>query len=276
MRISQIRSATIENDFRAQLPHKLLGKSVRNILVVLSRMLESAVEWDYIPANPFHARKKVKLPSLSKEQKGRALSPEEIRKLLASSEGDTYVINATAILTGMRRGEVFGLPWDALDFEKNQINVRQSLFWKQGKYWAEEERGYVLVTPKSKASIRKIDMSPQLRRILLEHRMRHGNPQCGLVFVNREGKPMDPKNFAKRQFKVAVKAAGLGKVRFHDLRHTFGTLKILQGENIKYVQVQMGHSSIRVTLDIYGHLLKDANPKAAAKTDAMIFGERLS
>ena len=67
MRISQIRSATIENDFRAQLPHKLLGKSVRNILMVLSRMLESAVEWHYIQANPFHARKKVKMPALSKE-----------------------------------------------------------------------------------------------------------------------------------------------------------------------------------------------------------------
>jgi integrase len=114
-------------------------------------------------------------------------------------------------------------------------------------------------------------MSPQLRRILLEHRMRHGNQQSGLVFVNREGGPMDPRNFAKRQFQVAVKAAGLGKLRFHDLRHTFGSLKIQQGENIKYVQVQMGHSSIRVTLDIYGHLLKDANPEAAAKTDALIF-----
>lgn len=84
---------------------------------------------------------------------------------------------------------------------------------------------------------------------------------------------MEPRNFVKGQFKVAVKAAGLGKLRFHDLRHTFGTLKILQGENIKYVQVQMGHSSIRVTLDIYGHLLKDSNPAAAARTDALILAE---
>jgi len=60
-------------------------------------------------------------------------------------------------------------------------------------------------------------------------------------------------------------------VRFHDLRHTFGSLKIEQGENIYYVQRQMGHSSIQVTIDIYGHLLKNRKPEAAAKTDALIF-----
>ncbi len=77
----------------------------------------------------------------------------------------------------------------------------------------------------------------------------------------------------KRRFLPAVKAAGIGKLRFHDCRHTFGSLKIEQGEKIKYVQVQMGHSDIKVTLDIYGHLLKDTNPAAAARTDRLIFGD---
>ena len=84
---------------------------------------------------------------------------------------------------------------------------------------------------------------------------------------------MDPDNLVKRQFLPAVKAAKIGKLRFHDCRHTFGSLKIEQGENLKYVQVQMGHSDIKVTLDIYGHLLKDANPAAAARTDELIFSD---
>jgi len=76
-----------------------------------------------------------------------------------------------------------------------------------------------MTPPKSKASIRNIDMSPMLRKILLEHKMACGNPETGLVSVNSEGKPMDPDNLVKRRFLPAVKAAGIGKLRFHDLRH---------------------------------------------------------
>ena len=83
---------------------------------------------------------------------------------------------------------------------------------------------------------------------------------------------MDPDNFVKQRFLPAVQEAGLGKVRFHDLRHTFESLKIQQGENLKYVQTQMGHASIEVALDVYTHLLKDSNPEAAAKTDELIYG----
>ncbi len=93
------------------------------------------------------------------------------------------------------------------------------------------------------------------------------------MFCSSEGKPIDPENFIKRQFQPAVKAAGIGKLRFHDLRHTFGSIKIEQGENPKYVQVQMGHSDIKVTLEVYSHLLKDTNPAAAARTDKLIFND---
>ncbi len=94
---------------------------------------------------------------------------------------------------------------------------------------------------------------------------------------------MDADNLVKRDFTEALKAADakraeaklptIGKVRWHDLRYTFGSLKIEQGENIKCVQVQMEHSDIKITLDVYGHLLKDANPAAAARTDRLVFGD---
>ena len=173
----------------------------------------------------------------------------------------------------MRRAEVFGLPWPDIDFEKNQIHVQQTLFWKQGKVWKQEDKGPVFVSPKSKASVRKIDLSPALGKMLLEDKLKSGWG-AGLVFTNTEGGPRDPRAFAKREFKAAVKASGIGPLRFHDLRHTFGSMKIAQGENLLYVSRQMGHSSINITVDIYGHLIRETNPEAAAKTDALIFGQK--
>lgn len=227
IQLGHIRTATIEKDFKGQLPTTLSGKSVRNILLILRRMLESAVDWDYLPINPFRGRKSVKLPKPSREQKGRALTPEEIRNLLDACIDDAYPIVATAILAGMRRAEIFGLPWECVDFKNNQIYVKQAQYWKTGKYWEESERGFVLIPPKSKASVRSIDMGPVLRKILLEHRLRCGNPESGLVFVNAEGNPMDPDNFVKRRFLPAVKAAGIGKLRFHDLSYVLSLFMFL-------------------------------------------------
>ena len=93
---------------------------------------------------------------------------------------------------------------------------------------------------------------------------------------------MHPDNFVKRNFARALERAeeqraksglpAIGKVRWHDLRHTFGSLKIDQGEDLLYVSRQMGHSSIQVTADIYAHQIRAKRPEAAAKTDAIIFG----
>jgi integrase len=234
-------------------------------------MLRSAAAWDYIKSSPFQLKDKISLPAKSKEEKGRALNPDEINKLLDACADDTYTVVALAILSGMRRGEIFGLKWDDIDFNANLISVKRALYWKRGKVWEKEEQGPVFVPPKSKAGIRKIDISPKLRKILLEHRMRSKKSELGLVFSDPNGKPIDPDNFGKDYFRPAVKAAEIGNVRFHDLRHTFGSIKIALGYSLHYIMKQMGHSSIQVTGDVYGHLLKEGNPEAAAQTDDFIF-----
>jgi integrase len=127
------------------------------------------------------------------------------------------------------------------------------------------------VTPKSQRSIREIDLSPHLRAELRKRYLKSN--KTGLVFCDDNGEPLHPDNIIKRYFKPAVTTAKIkGNVRWHDLRHTFGALKIEQGANIYYIQRQMGHSSIQVTLDIYGHLLEERKPGEAAKTDALVFG----
>jgi integrase len=93
----------------------------------------------------------------------------------------------------------------------------------------------------------------------------------GLLFLTTEGTPWNPSNVYNRLFQPAVKAAEIGKLNMHDLRHTFGSWKVEQGENILYVSKQMGHKDASVTLKIYSHLIKEKRPEAAAKTDAMLF-----
>ena len=90
---------------------------------------------------------------------------------------------------------------------------------------------------------------------------------------NETGKPIDHHNLVNRYFKPALKAVGLPRIRFHDLRHTYASLLIEQGENIKYVQTQLGHSSPTVTWNVYAHLMKPVNQEAACRLENTVFGE---
>ena len=188
-RLSQIKSATIERDFKAQLSAELSPKTVRNILLILRVMLETAVQWDYLRTNPFYLHKRINLPQLSREQQGRALTPEEISKLLECCDGHAYPVVAMGVYTAMRRGELFGHSWEDCDFERNQIHVRQQLYWRRGECWGDQRHGYIFTSPKSKNSIRAIDMGARLKKILLEHQLRSGKPEQGLVFANFRDTP---------------------------------------------------------------------------------------
>lgn len=95
--------------------------------------------------------------------------------------------------------------------------------------------------------------------------------ELDLVFPNNEGKPIDNNNLVRRHYEPALRRAGLRKIRFHDLSHTYASLLIAQGEHPKYIQNQMGHSSINVTMDVYGHLMNTVNQESAKRLDSTIF-----
>ena len=134
-----------------------------------------------------------------------------------------------------------------------------------------------MLTPKSKKP-RRVDMSRELRRVLLEVRdnrlikaFADGKPDISdeLVFPSEVGTPIEMNNFSQRVFKPLLASAGLRRIRFHDLRHTFGSLLIQAGASLAYVRDQMGHSSIQVTVDIYGHLIPGANISYVDRLDAV-------
>ncbi len=183
-----------------------------------------------------------------------------------------------ALLTGVRQGEEFALMWEGgendsfIDFENNLIHVKRSVFWNYGETQEEIGTKFILTTPKSKFSIRSIDLSPELKKMLRAHYLK-AQDKTGFVFQSSPGTPINANNFYTRTFKPGVQAAELGDFRWHDLRHTYGSLLLDQGEDLVYVSRQLGHSSVSITADIYSHLIREHRPEAVAKLDRLLFSQ---
>jgi len=198
------------------------------------------------------------------------LIPSEISSLLKHASEPFKTLFLMAILTGMRRGEILGLQWGDIDWNSNTIFVRRSLYWLMKKESQGSEQRWRFLEPKSKRSKRAIVMSPKLKEALEIHRLKAIEGSYDLVFCNKEGSPVDPDNMVKREFNSTLRFAGLRKIRFHDLRHTYCSLLISQGENIKFIQNQLGHASIQTTIDRYGHLLPCDQYGVGSKLDSQI------
>ena len=166
-----------------------------------------------------------------------------------------------AVRAGLRRGELVAVQWG--DLQLGGDHDPQRFIVVQHNYVRREH-----TTTKSKKS-RRVDLSRGLRRVLLELRdqrlleayQKGRNDISGeLVFRSPEGTILDPDNLYHRVFLPVLAKAGIRRIRcLHDLRHTFGSLLLQNGASIVYVKEQMGHSSIQVTVDTYGHLIPGAN-----------------
>ena len=173
-----------------------------------------------------------------------------------------YPLFLCALRTGLRLGELLALQWDDLDHHGRFIEVQRNYTRR------------VVAAPKSGES-RRVDMSRELTQALkdlyterqLEAAANGWKEVPAWVFCNEIGGLLDPDNLRKRVFYWLLKASGLRQVRFHDLRHTFASLLLQQGESPVYVKEQMGHSSIQVTVDLYGHLIPGGNKQAVDRLD---------
>src|SRR6266540_4146555 len=150
-------------------------------------------------------------------------------------------------LTANRQGELFALRDRNIDLEAKTVRV------ENGTYAGE------LVPVKTRASRRRVDLSSTAVRVVRRQLLARKPNDLGLVFPSPEGRILNDDNFRHRVFSPAVRRTKLVGFRFHDLRHTYAALMVAAGAHPKYLQAQMGHSSISVTLDLYGHLFPDAN-----------------
>lgn len=244
-------------------------KTVNNILILLKTMLKYAKRWGYIKENP--AIDIENLPIQHQEMD--YLTPEEIKKVLDCSPEPLRTIILIAVLTGIRRGELLSLQWGDIDWNNNNIFIKRSIFWFTRKESNSEIRKWIFLSPKSKRSVRSIILSPILKKALEIHRINCSVGPYDLVFCSSNGNPLDPDGITQKKFHDALITAGIRKIRFHDLRHTYTSLLIAQGENVKFIQSQLGHASIQTTLDRYGHLLPSCNQGVGGRIDNQIFGQ---
>ncbi len=211
-------------------------------VIILKEILKHAYQGGYTKRNPGEF---IKNPHIPKKEVT-ILDVPEAYKLLDKIHPHYRVAVLTAILTGLRANELWGLTWDDIDLNTGKIHVRHSL-WK-GK----------LLEPKTETSTRKVDISPSLALELKKWKLQCPVSKLNLVFPSRRGVPVIHHNFVKCYFKPALQEAGVKNVKWHSLRHTNASIRIHSEQNPKYLSGQLGHSSIKTTYDLYGHIFNDA------------------
>lgn len=237
---------------RSQKP--LSPKTIKNIVGVLSSALQEAVNNQIIPRNPAPF---VKLPAV-RQKEIEALTIDQIAAFVEAAHTSPYYAPlACCLFLGLREGEVLGLAWEHIDFENRKINVCQQLQREKTK----GGKLYLMDSTKNGKS-RVLDVPDFLIDILKEAQRRQllaqiaaGPAWCntwGLCFTNKIGEPITPKVLFD-QFKKLAAAAGIPNARVHDLRHTNATLALVNGDDVKTVQANMGHATAAFTLQRYVH-----------------------
>jgi integrase len=229
----------------------------KKILIVAGQVLKFAVKRRIIDHNPVTLAEK---PKMKNKRDADFLQPAEIRGLLdKSAEGKYRTIFLMAVFTGLRQGELLGLKWDDIDWLNKQVCVNRT--YNHGKF----------MEPKSKTSYRRVDLAPIVVEELKKWKLACPLSEHNLVFATETGNPIDAMNMLHKGYYPTLRRTGLRRINFHGLRHTYASLQIANDVNLKYLQQQMGHASINITLDTYGHLLKSSNQYAAVKLENAIF-----
>ena len=258
--INRITTVKIEKFIVDRQNQAMNISTIKKVLVTLGQIMTYAVRHKYIVYNPVRDAERPKGQGNTKKQKIRVLTPDEINELLeAESELKYKTLFQIAIFSGARQGELLGLKWSDIDWGNNQIHIQRT--FNNGAWY----------DTKTESSNRKIDLGPAMMTGLKKWKLACPISKLNLVFPNKAGNPINHNNLVNRHFNPALTTAELPKIRFHDLRHTYASLLIEQGENIKYIQSQLGHSSPTVTMNVYAHLMKPVNQEAACRLENTIF-----
>ena len=240
-----------------QQPKGLSAKTVRNINQVISSAMEFAKSQRLIAANPTDG---CALPKLE-HREVKTLPAEQLASFLREAkESGVFELYYIELATGLRRGELLGLKWEDIDLEHGSLRVRRQV---------SRINGEVVEAPlKTKNSYRSVSIGADAVEIL-KGQKRKVNGTSEYVFPSPGGGPISPDSVLHMLHRV-LKRAGLPKVRFHDLRHTFATLALQNGVDIKTVSGMLGHYSAGFTLDTYAHVTTAAQRQAANTMDNVL------
>jgi integrase len=235
---------------------------VGNAITVLKRLFRMAVKWQYLKRSP--------AADLEKPRPARRaltlLEPEQLNRLLDTLQTpgfdpDGYVVVLAMVFTGLRIGELMALEWGDVDLDRRQLTVRR--IWSANR----------ITPPKTPGSCRVADLPPRLVDLL---RARQLTATDRRVFPGKRGGYFKPKAFIRQVLDPALARAGLPRLGFRALRHHYASLLIAQGVDAKYIAETMGHSSIRMTFDVYGHLFARTRQQASVRLEAALLSTALA
>ena len=251
MPLGKLRPLHIQRIISTALGTGVSKKTAQNIYRCLFESLRHAVKWELIGRNPAEAIDPPRPPRFQAP----ALGVDDVERLMeAADAAGIGALVKTAVMTGLRQGEVLRLRWEDVDLDRGALAVRES---------------------KSAAGVRAIALSPATVVLLRKHRRQQAEDRLRagpawhdetLVFATTLGTPIQT---IRRSWAKVVKLSGV-RVRFHDLRHAHATLMLKQGIHPKIVQERLGHSRIEVTLNTYSHVLPGLQAEAAAALDRVL------
>ncbi|MCW2978430.1 MAG: hypothetical protein JWO14_157 [Solirubrobacterales bacterium] len=231
------------------------ASTIRNSIKPLQAIYRRARSREGLPVNPTHD---LELPA-SAPKEVEIIAPEVASRMLAAAPEQDRALWATALYAGLRYGELRALRWGAVDLAGGTIRVRESWDAKEGS-----------IAPKTRTSQRTTPMPGVLRDHLMDRRLAIDHVgDDALVFGATPDRPFHA-NVVYRRSDLAWERAGLGRLRLHQARHTYASFMIAAGINAKALSTFMGHSSIKVTFDLYGHLMPGTQAEAAALMDAYL------
>lgn len=249
----------------------LAPKTVRNVHAFLHRALVDAVAWKYLTDNPASNVKPPRRPRTRRQ----VWKPEEIRTFLTSVRDDRFAaLFLLELTTGIRRGQVCGLKWEAVDLDAGEITVHNNRVVVGGQ--ARDKAGGKTRNADQTISIDRatIDALRRWRKVQDEERAFFGDdyPPDDYVFTYQDGRPLHPDSIRQRFDRLAV-AAGLSRITFHDLRHSYATGALRAGVSPKVISERIGHANVGFFLETYAHVLGSDDREAAEQAASFLLGD---
>jgi integrase len=256
-RLCDISKVDVQQFVAEKFRQGLAWQTVRNCWIILSSILDSAVEYGYLAVNPARG---VKFPPQAPQKEPRILTAEDFALLLDCLQEPFRTMAAFTVLTGFRAGELLALRWRAVDLAVGTVRVSESVF--DGQFQR----------PKSERSVRTVPIGPVARRLLKTHLQQsvRRNPE-DLVFPDRHGGPFREFSLTEKVLRPAAKAAGIGKVTWHQLRHVHASLLHDIGVPAKIAQQQLGHATVETTLNLYTHTIPGTHRRAVEALEKVLF-----
>ena len=253
LRLPEIGPAVVQK-FLAEKSKQFAPWTIHQLRSILSKIFSTAQRWDYLEKNP---TRRVQVPSLVNARDKTTLPTEQVRALLGELKEPYRTMVLLADLSGLRRGEIFGLRWKYVDFEEGSVIVAESSY-----------EGHASA-PKTRASRRKVFVDIPAIEALSRARPADANPES-LVFCTDRGTAFNRNNVRNRVLVSACKRVKSPQVSWHNFRCTYSTWANPSGESNKALQAQLGHTDSRLTLSVYTQPMPEAQKLLACKISSVL------